>query len=74
MQTSSAQRYTAKEVFDLLKNEVNHNSPSKLSMLMSTVENEAIEDETSQFAVKLVAYYRKVDTLNSTLGSRRALL
>ena len=44
MQTDSRQRYSAREVSSMLKTELDSKSSSKLSKLMSTVENEDIED------------------------------
>ena len=61
MHTDSRQRYTAREISNILKTEVESKSSSNLSKLMSTIESEEIEDDESQFVVGLVAQYRKVD-------------
>lgn len=44
-----------------------------LSKLISTVDEEDIEDNSSLFSVGLMAYYKRVDKLKESLSTQKAL-
>jgi hypothetical protein len=71
LQPDFTRRYSACRLVDLLANELD--SRSLLSKLMSTVDEEEIEDESSLFAVGLLSCYSKVDKLQNNLSTRKTL-
>ena len=72
LQANHKDRYKASEICSMLEKEPENNK-SILSKLISTVDEEDIEDNSSLFAVRLMTYYKRIDYLKEKLSTQKTL-
>jgi hypothetical protein len=64
-------RYKALEISAIFEKEIS--KTSRLSHIMSTVDEEEIEDHPSIFAIGLINYYKNIDKVQQNLATREAV-
>ena len=64
-------RYKALEISSIFEKEISKNS--RMSNILSTIDDQDIEDEPSIFAIGLINYYKNIDKVQQNLATREAV-